>query len=151
MESPHLYRGRVTYVFEGNVYDVVVDTGFFVTVRVPVKLRGLSLPSFRSSSAEDRRLVRAAKDVAMGTLLDKWVFLETFKEESRSSKMWLADIYLQASSSSPELEKEILGTPMVDFSAYMNLLKESSFDTRGVDLTYDQGVPRGREASSRGH
>lgn len=152
MTSLHLYRGGVTYVVSGNQYDVVVDTGFFQTIRIPVRLRDLELPAHRSRDTNDRVLAQAAKDAAMETLLNRWILVETEKE-SHQPRVWPAKIFLEATV--PEehagIMVDVLGDQMVDFSAYMNAIRPEKFSTRAIELRHAEGSRRSRKASSRGH
>ena len=126
-------------------HDIVIDTGFFLTIRVPVQLGGVSLPSLRTQSHSDRSLARAAKDVAMDLLLNRWVIVETVKDAHRP-KTWTANLYLDATCSHEEVYKEVLEKPMVNFSSYMNLLRKEGFDSRAIPLTHAETTKRRRKS-----
>lgn len=150
MDSLHLYRGGVTYVVSGNQYDVVLDTGFFQTIRVPVRLKDLDLPAIRDRSPEDRRMAQAAKDAAMSILLNRWVLVGTEKD-AHQPRVWTARVFLDASvpEDYSEVMTDVLGSPMVDFAAYMRALQEKGFDPRAIELTHAEDSKRSRKASSR--
>lgn len=149
MTPPHLYRGGVTFVVEGNHYDIVMDVGFFTTIRVPTELKGLDLPPYRTKSPEERSLVRAAKDVAMDTLLNRWILVRSYKGERRP-KRWPVDIFLDATCHLPEVMVEVEGRQMVDFSAYMNALRDYNFDPSGVPLKHAERSKKSRKGFQKG-
>ena len=133
----------------GTLYDVVIDAGFFLTIRIPVELRGVVLPLMRSSSHEERATAQAAKDLAMHVLLNRWLWVETVKD-SPHPKTWSVKLYLDATSEREGVMTEVCGSRMVDFSAYMNSLSGDNYDTKKVDLVYASGSERSRKTFQRG-
>jgi hypothetical protein len=152
MDPLYLYRGGVTYVVSGNHYDVVLDTGFFLTIRVPVKLKGVELPAMRHRSSEERALAQAAKDAAMGALLSRWVLVGTEKE-AHQPRLWQARVFLDATvpEEHSQVMTDVLGHRMVDFSAYMNAIRSENFDLEAIELRHAEKSKRSRKASPRGH
>lgn len=151
MEPPYLYRGAVTYVMEGDRYDVVIDTGFFLTLRVPVKLAGLAIPQLKGQAPGGKSFstAQAAKDLAMQVLLNRWVLVETIKE-GKHPRVWAAKIYLDAVSTREGVMKEVQGQQVLDFSAFMNSLRSENFDPRKAGLTYAVRTERSRATFQKG-
>lgn len=137
--NPYLYRAKVIYVVEGNVYDVVVDLGFRVHFRERLSLEGLDVPDLKSGNRLDRNLARGAKDCAMGLLLQKDVFLETFRRHSRQVR-WSANIYLpiqktKVVSSVVHLE----GVEYISVCKYMRQLCDWNYDVGRIDIACSEG------------
>ena len=90
MEPAYRYRATLHRVIDADTYELDVDCGFTVTVRVAVRLRGFNVP--------DRFTHASAATSAATTLLTGVpLIVETRKlrgKDSQSSPRYVADVYI---------------------------------------------------------
>lgn len=85
------FDGKIVYVKEGHVYDVVLDLGFNLSLRVTLTVDGINLPSLRASNKVEREFAQRAKDFAMSTFLNKKCLVETFR--SMGARGFMSNIF----------------------------------------------------------
>lgn len=133
MKQSYIYEAKVIYVLEGGLYDMVIDTGFYIFVRQRVRPFSITIPSLRSTTPEEKVAGRRAKDCAMKLLLHRPVLIETFKEQ-RYDSTWSANIYLPVDSQYTQTQVVLDGISYTDAVKYLKVLSDNGWDTEKIDI-----------------
>lgn len=94
--SQGLQRGIVTYVVDGDTYDILADDGRHQYAVLNVRLRGIDTPELYSGTATERERGAAAGDFMTALFADnQWfVLFATFKDAQTFGR-WVADVYVK--------------------------------------------------------
>lgn len=133
MVKRFVHSAKILFVHEGNLFDALFDLGFNITVRQPVRIRGLDLPELRSPDTKAREIAKKAKDCSMRLLLNKWCLIETFKEGRRPT-IWPGHIFLSAQTRYGDTRIIVEGEEYVDVCKYLRLLYDGGFNVTDVDV-----------------
>lgn len=88
MTPAFVYRATIEHVVDGDTYDLIVDLGFRVAVRIRVRLNGVDAPEVRTPEG------RALRDELRATLTGAPAVVRTAKSPGDKYGRWLADIQL---------------------------------------------------------
>lgn len=136
--QPYVYEGKVVYVHEGNLFDVVLDMGFRLTNLVKFWLRGFYLPFSKSDiSATEKALFHRSKDFAFCHFLRRSVIVAPVSQARQSRGIWYADIYLKGEDAMfPEATVQIGMHKYIDLKPYMELQHSLGYDQSKVHIKY---------------
>ena len=87
MTPAYRYRARVVRVLDGDTYELDIDLGFHVSVRLPVRLYGWNCQELLTTAGVSAR-IRASELLASGPIV-----IETYKDR-QSFARWLATVYV---------------------------------------------------------
>lgn len=108
-----IYRGVIKHVVDGDTVDILADLGLFHYAYITVRLRGIDAPEiFGKDAAAEHPAGMAAKGFAVEELLNKPVYIKTYKDRTSFGR-FEADIYYDKS-----------GTGVAEnFSSFANVLR----------------------------
>lgn len=91
------YLGRVLRVVDGDTVDIEFDLGMNTFVRERVRLLGIDTPEIFGMKKESEEFKRGmeAKEFVEERLLDKFVWVHTYKDRTGKYGRYLADIFFQ--------------------------------------------------------
>ena len=116
MEPSYRYRATVEHVVDADTMDLLIDLGFYVTLRERVRLAGIDTPEIYSVSKDSEEYKKGleAKEYVKRRLRenDDKLIIET--EKRGKWRRWLATVYLNDSSQTlnEELVAQGLAKPM---------------------------------------
>ncbi len=85
------YKAKIVAVYDADTVTANIDLGFRSHMRkVKLRLFGINAPEMRGSEKEAGRVSR---DWLREQILDKEVFIKTYKDKTGKYGRWLADIY----------------------------------------------------------
>lgn len=90
---PWNFRGRCVRVVDGDTYDVLVDCGFSIYHKIRVRLRGVDTPEVYGPNATDEG--KKASEIVTETILNKEVFIFTYKNAPSTYNRWEADVFFR--------------------------------------------------------
>lgn len=93
MEPSYLYRATITRVIDGDTYDVDVDAGFHIVVRMPLRLAHIDTPEKYTDAG---KIAKAKAEQLVGDL-PREVLVRTFKVSDKYGR-YLADIFIDGVS-----------------------------------------------------
>ena len=90
--NQYIYSAFVTSVYDGDTITVDIDLGFgFSFNKMKIRLIGINTPELKG---EDKVKGILARDYLRSLILNKEVFIETFKDEKEKYGRYLAIIHL---------------------------------------------------------
>jgi micrococcal nuclease len=85
------YHATVVSVYDGDTITVDIDLGFRSHLKkVKLRLFGIDAPEMRGVEKEQGRITR---DWLRERILDREVFVRTYKDRTGKYGRWLADVY----------------------------------------------------------
>lgn len=97
MKMYYLFEAKVLNVVDGDTIDVSVDLGFSVYSHQRLRLYGIDTEELTSTVAEERELAKKAKQRLIYLVLDKKIYIQTFKTDKYGR--YLAKLYLNLDES----------------------------------------------------
>ncbi len=92
MEPIYVYRAAVVRVIDGDTYVMTVDLGFYVTVRLTIRLNGVNCPELREVGGPEAKTFVEGVMAGAGQLL-----LRSYKDRQTFAR-WVADIWTDGTS-----------------------------------------------------
>lgn len=91
------YRGKVLRVVDGDTLDVEFDLGMNTFVRERVRLAGIDTPEIFGMKKESEEFKRGmeAKAFVEERLMDKVIWIHTYKDDKGKYGRYLADLFFQ--------------------------------------------------------
>ena len=105
IKDNHIRKAKVINVVDGDTVDVLIDLGFYTTVKHRVRLLRINTPETKGETKVDGLI---AKEFTTRALLGKDVYLETYKTDS--FKRWLGEIYYEEGNEIRNISDELLKT-----------------------------------------
>ena len=85
------YKAVITDVYDADTVTANIDLGFKSGLRgVKLRLYGIDAPEMRG---EEKEAGRVSRDWLRERVLDKEVFLRTYRDRTGKYGRWLADVY----------------------------------------------------------
>ncbi len=91
LTGPYVYRATLLRVIDADTYEMVVDLGFLVSIKVNIRLRDYSAPERFTAEG------KAASAFVRRLLDGKLVHIKTYRDR-RSFERWVADVYIEDES-----------------------------------------------------
>lgn len=90
--KPYYYKAKIVSVYDGDTFRADIDLGLdqWTMYRI-FRLYGVDAPEMRGDEYE---FGVKSRDWLREQILDKWVMLQTFKDQKGSYRRFIADIYL---------------------------------------------------------
>ena len=102
VEDNYVRRGKVVYIVDGDTFDMDVDLGFYVTVRIRIRVKGIDAPEMKGITREDALVSKAFLEQ---NLLNNQVRIVSTKQNS--FRRWLADVYYNVDGIKKSLADEV--------------------------------------------
>lgn len=100
------YTALVTGVYDGDSITVDIDLGLGVWLKAQkVRLYGINTPELRG---DDREAGLVARDYARAAILDKEVFLKTYKDKTGKYGRWLGSVYYETEKGWKHLNDDLV-------------------------------------------
>lgn len=80
-KTQYIYNAFVINVVDGDTIDVKIDLGFDVAVETRLRLLGVNTNELHDKDDVKRELANKAKKLAVDRLLNRWVIIETHKQD----------------------------------------------------------------------
>jgi len=104
-ESVYFYWARIDSVYDGDTATADFHLGFGISYeKQKLRLYGINAPELRGGTEEEKAAGKAARDRLKDLVLNKWVKVETIKDEKGKYGRYLAILWL------PENQDEPYGT-----------------------------------------
>jgi micrococcal nuclease len=87
MKPAYVYRAKCTRVIDGDTFVAQVDLGFYASIQLHVRIRGVNAPELRDAGG------RAARDYLVTLIDGKEIVLQSF-HEARSFERWVCDVWV---------------------------------------------------------
>lgn len=102
MEPNYRYKAKLGRVVDGDTMDVVIDLGFYVTMRERVRLKGINTPEIYKvpKNSEEYKKGMDAKEYVERRLNENGNELVIETEKRGKWRRWLAKVYLKDSTES---------------------------------------------------
>ena len=81
MKNKYFYNAKILKVVDGDTVDISVDLGFSILSFQRMRLYGIDTKELRSKNPEFKVLALEAKQYLIDKILNKDVFIETFKKD----------------------------------------------------------------------
>ena len=102
--NQYIYKAYVTSVYDADTIIVKIDLGFgFSFDKLKIRLYGINAPEMRG---EERNEGIISRDYLRELILDKEIYLETYKDEKGKYGRYLGTIYLNEENINEKLIKE---------------------------------------------
>lgn len=90
------YKGKMTYVVDGDTFDVIADLGFFITHKIRVRLKDLDTAEiYRPRNDAELKHGQEARDFIRGLVeLNPEVIVRTYKHKGSTFGRFVADILI---------------------------------------------------------
>lgn len=89
------YRATATRVVDGDTLEALIDLGFRVSIRLPVRIAGIDAPELRGATKLAGQAARAHLEVLV---LGQPLILESHRDD-RSFERWVCDLWLPTGES----------------------------------------------------
>jgi len=101
-DKVYLYWAKVTNVYDGDTLTADISVGFGITLaKQKLRLYGIDTPEIRGGTEETKAAARTSRDRLRGLVLDRWIVLETIKDEKGKYGRYLAIIWLPENDVEP--------------------------------------------------
>lgn len=87
MEPVYTYRATSDRVIDGDTFVANVDLGFFVAIKIHVRLHGVDTPEKGQAGWAE------ATDALKALITDKSLILKSFKDQ-RTFERWVCDVWV---------------------------------------------------------
>jgi hypothetical protein len=131
--KPYVYHAKVIYVYDATTYEVIVDLGFHVHMKAKIKIKDLDTPGFHSLDTEEQKRAQFAKKIAVNSLLNKHVLIET---EKGKPGIWNVSMFLPGSTKFENARVADSSTPLIDVRKYFEEMSDFGYDQNRVDIVY---------------
>ena len=84
--------GTVPYIVDGDTFDIDADLGFFVNIRIRIRIKGIDAPELHGLN---RKSALVSKQYLIDNILNKKVFIISTAQDS--FRRWVADVYFNDS------------------------------------------------------
>ena len=89
----YTYEAKLVRVVDGDTAEFDVSLGFYVSVRLMVRFRGINTPELRGGTDESKAKARDAKIYVQSCLEHaKKIVLRTYKDKTGKFGRWIADV-----------------------------------------------------------
>lgn len=96
----YIYKAYVKSIFDGDTITVIMDLGCYIKVEKQLRLYGIDTPELRG---ETKLAGLEARDFLAGHILNKDVYVQTFKDKTEKYGRLLAKVY----TADPELTDSV--------------------------------------------
>jgi micrococcal nuclease len=96
----YIYKAYIKSIFDGDTITAVIDLGCHIKVEKQIRLYGINTPELRG----DTKLAGLeARDFLSSQILNKDVYIQTFKDKTEKYGRLLAKIYIEGGTYINEL------------------------------------------------
>lgn len=96
-DNLYAYKAVVLDAYDGDTVTVLIDLGLHVKVQAKVRLLGINAPELRGAQ-RDKGLLSKARIEEL--ILNKTVYIKTYKDRKEKYGRWLGEIYTTDSDKS---------------------------------------------------
>ena len=93
IKPQYTYKASVVKVVDGDTLDVVIDLGFFVSVKQRVRLDGINTPETRTKNLREKELGLKAKQLVKDKVEGKDITVRVYKKGKFGR--YLCDVILE--------------------------------------------------------
>lgn len=87
----YLYKAKILSVYDGDSCTALIDLGCYVSIQRPIRLYGINAPELRG---ETKLAGLEARDFLSSHILNKEVFIRTFKDKNEKYGRLLGQIFM---------------------------------------------------------
>ncbi|WP_182006261.1 thermonuclease family protein [Priestia aryabhattai] len=104
----YIRKGKVVKVVDGDTYKILIDGGYDAFFMKTIRLKGINTSDKTLKTKLSKEMAQKATDYATEKLLNKEVYVESYKFEDGGFGRYLAIVYYQDGENWLSFNKELL-------------------------------------------